>query len=109
MRLRVLLLIAALAAPTLTVATRASANEKDEQVVKLSDIPAAARKGLEREAKGAPITMVELEHEHGRTLYEGHVKEKQGVVGIVVDANGKLVGRHSEAAEHEHEHEHEHE
>ena len=86
MRLRSLWLVAALGAPLVSVATTASAGENHEHVVKLSDIPAPAREALEREAKGAPIQKVEVEHEGGLTLYEGHVKHEAGEVGIVVDA-----------------------
>ena len=104
MRLKTLLFIGALATPTVAVATSAYAdqtaqNEKNEHVVKLSDIPAPARQGLEREAKGAPITRVEQSQQNGRTVYEGLIKQGKQETGIVVDANGKLVGRHSEQNE----------
>jgi uncharacterized membrane protein YkoI len=101
----------ALATPTVTVATSAFAdqktpqnqhetgqneqNEQNERVVKLSDIPAPARQGLEREAKGATITKVEQSQQNGRTVYEAHVKQGKQERGIVVDASGKLVGSHS--------------
>jgi hypothetical protein len=110
MRLKTLLLIGALATPTVSVATSAFAdqptqqkptqqNQKTEQTVNLSDIPAAARQGLEREAKGAPISKVEEMQQGGRTVYEAHVKQGKHETGIVVDASGKLVSRHSEQKE----------
>jgi hypothetical protein len=99
MRLRTWTLIVALASPAIAVTTSAFANEQHERTVKLSDIPAPARKGLLREAKGAPIVKVEEEHQGDRMTYEAHVKEKGGEIGIVVDAGGNLVGRHSEEQE----------
>jgi hypothetical protein len=99
MRLRTWILIAALAGPTLTVTTSAFANEEHERTVKLSDIPAPARQGLLREAKGAPILKVEEEYEGDQMTYEAHVKEKGGEIGIVVDRGGNLIGRHSEEQE----------
>jgi uncharacterized membrane protein YkoI len=105
MRFKTLLLMGALATPTVAVATSAFADqkteqtEKNERVVKLSDIPAPARKGLEREAKGAPITRVEQFQQNGRTVYEGLIKQGKQEHGIVVDASGKLVERHSEQNE----------
>jgi hypothetical protein len=101
MRLRNLLLIAALAAPTFSAATSAFADEENEHVVSLSDIPAPAREGLLREAKGAPITKVEEAQKGGQKLYEGHVKQNDEEIGIVVDASGNLVDRHSEKNENE--------
>jgi uncharacterized membrane protein YkoI len=95
------LLIAALAAPSASVATRALADEKDEHVVKLSQIPAPAQEAIYREAKGAPILKVETEKEGGQTVYEAHVKQGNKEIGIVVDAEGTLIGRHSEQDEKE--------
>jgi uncharacterized membrane protein YkoI len=80
----------------------AAGDEGKEKVVTLDQIPAAARSGLLREAGGAPIQKVEEEQtDKGKTVYEGHVKKGNDVIGIVVDANGKLVGTHSESGEHE--------
>ena len=101
MRFRKLLLIAALSAPAVSMATHAFADEENEKVVNISDIPVAAQKGLKREAQGAPILKVEEEQQGGQTVYEGHVKQGNEEMGIVVDANGDLVGKHSEKDENE--------
>ena len=98
MRFRNLLLGAALTT-TLPVATTAVAGEGHEKSVKLEDIPAPARQTILKEAKGAPILKVEEEHKHGKTLYEASVQQGKDEMGIVVDAKGKLVGKHSEKAE----------
>jgi uncharacterized membrane protein YkoI len=79
--------------------SNAGADEGKEKVVSLDQIPAAARTGLLREAAGAPIQKVEQETERGKTVYEGHVKKGNDVIGIVVDADGKLVGKHPEKDE----------
>jgi uncharacterized membrane protein YkoI len=79
--------------------TTASADEGKEKVVSLDQIPAAARSGLLREAAGAPIQKVEQETEQGKTVYEGIVQQGNDSIGIVVDADGKFVGKHSEKAE----------
>jgi hypothetical protein len=77
----------------------AQADEKSEKVVTLDKIPAAAREGLLREAAGAPILSVEEESKKGKTLYEAHVKQGKEVLGIVVDADGKLIEKHNETHE----------
>lgn len=99
MRLRNLLLIATLVTPIVPVAMTALAGEGNEKVVKMEDVPAPARKTILKEAKGAPILKVEAEQERGRTLYEAHVKRGKDEIGIVVDAKGTLIGKHSEKEE----------
>jgi uncharacterized membrane protein YkoI len=84
--------------------TTANADEGHEKVVSLDQIPAAARSGLLREAAGAPIQKVEQETEQGKPVYEGLVQKGNEKVGIVVDADGKLVGKHSETNEQDGEH-----
>jgi uncharacterized membrane protein YkoI len=101
----VLFSCAALAGASTLPSSSAQADEGQEKVVSLDQIPAAARTGLLREAAGAPIQKVEQETENGRTVYEGHVTKGNDVVGVVVDAEGKLVGTHSEKDEEKGEHE----
>ena len=102
MRLRNFFLIAALAASSVPISNSTFAHEDaedHEKVVKLEDIPAPARKTILKEAKGAPILKVEEEKEKGKTLYEATVKHGKDEIGIVVDAQGKLINKHSEKAE----------
>jgi len=89
----------ALASATAPFASPALAGDKAEKIVAMNDVPAPARKTILREANGAPILKVELENEKGRTLYEAHVKKGNDEIGIVVDAKGTLVGKHSEKDE----------
>jgi len=98
MQLRNFLVIAALVCPTLPITATAFAEGK-EKVVKLDQIPEAARRTILKEANGAPVLKVEVEEERGRNLYEAHIKQGKDEIGIVVDAKGTLIGRHSEKNE----------
>lgn len=86
----------AIAGTTMTSAVRA---DEDEKVVSLDQIPAPAKASLVREAKGDPIVRVEVESHKGKTIYEGVVKHGDDLIGINVDADGKVLGRHSEKSE----------
>ena len=99
MQMRVLWLLTVFTIPISSSLTTAWAHEKEEKLVKLSEIPAPARDALVREAKGAAILRVEVEKERGHTLYEGVVKQGDDEIGIVVDAKGAVVGRHAEKNE----------
>jgi hypothetical protein len=72
-----------------------------EKVISIDQIPPAAKAGLLREAKGAPIRRVEMEKKGDATVYEGVVPSENGEVGIMVDADGKMLGRHAEKNEHQ--------
>ena len=99
MRFSKMLLIGALLTSAVPVATTAYAEEEHEKIVKLDDIPAPARQTILREAKGSPVLKVELEKQGGRTVYEAHVRQGKDEIGIVVDAKGTLIGKHSEKDE----------
>jgi uncharacterized membrane protein YkoI len=99
MQISKLLLIATLAISAVPVATSIRAEEEHEKVVKLADIPAPARQTILREAKGAPILKVEVEKQGGRDVYEAHIRQGKDEIGIVVDAKGTLLGKHSEKDE----------
>jgi uncharacterized membrane protein YkoI len=98
------LLPAALAVTTVPFAATAQADEKNEHETptSLDKIPAAARDALVREAGGATIVDVVQETENGKTVYEAHVRKGADVVGIEVDASGKLLKRESEKGEKQH-------
>lgn len=105
MRCRTWIFPVALAVASVPLASTAvHADEKDEKhekVIKLEDVPAPARQTMLREAGGSPILKVEQETEKGKLVYEAHVKKGESVIGIVVDASGKLLDKHSEDKEHE--------
>lgn len=101
-------LVAAALATTGTVATTstAQANEQNEEnenetPVSLDKIPKAAADALTREAGGAQILNVVQETEHGKTVYEAHVRKGNQVLGIEVDANGNVMKRETENNEKE--------
>jgi hypothetical protein len=71
-----------------------------ERVVTIERIPAAAKAGLEREADGAPIRRIEIETKNNATVYEAVVQNGNDEMGITVDAQGNLLGRHPEFGEH---------
>jgi hypothetical protein len=64
---------------------------ENEREVPLASIPAPARQALLAHAAGAPILKVEQRTEEGKTLYSVHVKAKDGILEITVDAAGTLV------------------
>jgi uncharacterized membrane protein YkoI len=98
------LLPAALAVTAVPFAATAQADEKNEHETptSLDKIPAPARDALVREAGGAQIIDVVQETENGKTVYEAHVKKGNDVLGIEVDASGKVLKRESEKAEKQH-------
>ena len=89
---------AALAVATVPVASTAFA-DKDEKVTSLDKIPEPARKTLVAEAAGSPIVRVEEEKQKDRTLYEAQVQKGKDLIGIRVDAAGKLIDKHLEKSE----------
>jgi uncharacterized membrane protein YkoI len=74
-------------------------NEHNEKTVSLDQIPAPARATILREAAGGRILKVEQEMEQNKQVYEAHVKKGPDEIGISVDANGALLGKHSEGLE----------
>jgi uncharacterized membrane protein YkoI len=99
------LLSVALVGVAVPTTTRALADENEENETEnetptsLDKIPPAARDALMREAAGGSIIDVVQETEHGKTVYEAHVRKGNDVMGIKVDQNGKVLGRESEKGE----------
>ena len=75
----------------------AQAKEKkhEEENVNASDVPQAVQKAAEKEAKGASI--VRWEKERGN--YEAVISKDGKEWGYTFSASGKMLGKHSEAAE----------
>lgn len=101
MRRWVWLVPAALAVAAVPFGATAQADEKNEHETptSLDKIPAAARDALVREAGGSQITDVVQETEGGKTVYEAHVRKGNDVLGIEVDASGKVLKRENESRE----------
>jgi uncharacterized membrane protein YkoI len=81
------------------VAPSVAQADENEKVVSIDKIPAPAKAAIEREAKGAPIRRVEVEAKNGKTVYEGVIQQGDKDIGIVVDAQGKVLGHHDEKNE----------
>src|SRR5579859_7954040 len=64
---------------------------ENETKVPMDKIPAPARAALMREAAGAPILDTFEKTENGQTVYEAHVQKGSELLGITVDANGKVL------------------
>ncbi|HEY2101802.1 MAG TPA: hypothetical protein VGH08_00970 [Chthoniobacterales bacterium] len=90
------LIIAGLVAAGLSIGIGAQANEEKEQEIKASDVPAAVQKSAENEAKSGKIVRWEKEGDS----YEAVVEKKNGKqVGIKMNAEGKVLSKHSESKE----------
>ena len=72
------------------------AKEKhEEENINSSDVPAEVQKAAEKHAKGAKIVRWEKEGANYEAVIEKNGKEW----GYTFDASGKMLGKHSEAAE----------
>jgi hypothetical protein len=79
---------------------QADETKENETPISMDKVPAPARATMEREAAGAPIINVVQETTNkGQTVYEAHVRQGDKLLGIEVDANGKLVKKETETNE----------
>jgi len=88
--------IAVAAVLTLGSWTPLFADEDDEQVISLSDVPAAVQKTFNDEAAGGKIVRVEKEESNFEAVIEKNGKQ----TGVEVSADGKVVSRHDQSKEH---------
>jgi len=72
------------------------AEEEDEQVISISEVPAAVQKTFNDEAAGGKIVRVEKEESN----YEAVIEKDGKQTGVEVSADGKVVSRHNESKEH---------
>src|SRR5437762_12405293 len=86
--------IAGLACPALF-----SAEEENEQTVKMSDLPAAVQTTIKDKAGTNEIVKIEKKTEKGETVYEAVVNKKGKEWSIEVDANGKFLKEYQESKE----------
>src|SRR5438270_349085 len=71
-------------------------NKEKEESISNSDVPQTVQQAAEKQTKGASIVRWEKEGAN----YEAVVSKDGKEWGYKFDANGKLLGKHSEAAEH---------
>jgi hypothetical protein len=69
-----------------------------EVAVALSDVPAAVRATLDREAAGGKVTEVERETKHGRTVYSADVTVNGQEWDVTVGEDGTLLSKEKEDA-----------
>lgn len=79
------------------LAFSAIAKEKkhEEENINASEVPQAVQKAAEKQAKGGSITRWEKEG----SSYEAVISKDGKEWGFKFDANGKLLGKHSEESE----------
>jgi uncharacterized membrane protein YkoI len=86
---------------TLGAWTTVSAEEENEQTVKISDLPEAAQTTIKDKAGSSEIVKIEKKTEEGKTVYEAVVNKKGTEWSIEVDANGKFLKQYKESEEKE--------
>ena len=78
-----------------------SAEEENEQTVKMSDLPAAVQTTIKDKAGTNEIEKIEKKTEDGKTIYEAVVEKDGKHWSIEVDANGKFLKEYQESKEKE--------
>ena len=86
---------------TLGAWTTLSAEEENEQAVKMSDLPAAVQTTIKDKAGSNEIEKIEKKTEEGKTVYEAVVNKNGKEWSIEVDANGKFLKQYEESKEKE--------
>ena len=81
--------------------TPLSAEEENEQTVKMSDLPAAVQTTIKDKAGSNEIVKIEKKTEEGKTVYEAVVNKKGKEWSFKVDANGKFIKEYQESKEKE--------
>ncbi len=89
-------LIAGLACPALF-----SAEEENEQTVKMSDLPAAVQTTIKDKAGSNEIVKIEKKTEEGKTIYEAVVNKNGKEWSIEVNQKGKFLKEYEESKEKE--------
>jgi VIT1/CCC1 family predicted Fe2+/Mn2+ transporter len=86
---------------TLGVWTPLSAEEENEQTVKMSDLPAAVQTTIKDKAGSNEIEKIEKKTEEGKTIYEAVVEKNGKHWSIEVNENGKFLKEYEEGKEKE--------
>ena len=84
------------AALSFGVAAQAKEKEHEEQVIKSSEVPAVVQSAAETQAQGGTIVRWEKEGANFEAVIDKNGKQ----IGLEIDANGKLLSKHSEDREH---------
>src|SRR5437764_14911915 len=94
-------IIAVASVLTLGAWTPLSAEEENEQIVKMSDLPAAVQTTIKDKAGSNEIVKIEKKTEEGKTVYEAVVNKNGKEWSIEVNANGKFLKQYEESKEKE--------
>jgi phage pi2 protein 07 len=78
-----------------------SAEEENEQTVKMSDLPAAVQTTIKDKAGSNPIKKIEKKTENGGTVYEAVVSKSGKDWSIEVNEQGKFLKEYRESKEKE--------
>ncbi len=76
-----------------------SAEEENEQTVKMSDLPAAAQTTIKEKAGTNEIEKIEKKTEGGKTIYEAVVEKDGKHWSIEVNEQGKFLREYQEGKE----------
>ena len=79
-----------------SVAAQAKEKEHEEQMINSSDVPAAVQSTAQTQAQGGTIVRWEKEGANFEAVIDKNGKQ----IGLEIDANGKLLSKHSESKEH---------
>jgi len=97
MKTKDLLTVAAVSAGLMFgVTAQAKEREHEEQSISSSDVPAAVQSAAQTQAQGGTIVRWEKEGAN----FEAVIDKKGKQIGLEIDANGKVLSKHSEAKEH---------
>src|SRR6184192_4857209 len=86
---------------TLGAWTPLSAEEENEQTVKMSDPPTAVQTTIKDKAGSNEIVKIEKKTEEGKTVYEAVVNKNGKEWSIEVNAKGKFLKQYEESKEHQ--------
>jgi hypothetical protein len=78
-----------------------SAEEENEQAVKMSDLPAAVQTTIKDKAGSNEIVKIEKKTEEGKTIYEAVVNKNGKEWSIEVNEKGKFLKEYEESKEKE--------
>jgi plastocyanin len=78
------------------IAAQAKEKEHEEQTINSSEVPAVVQSAAQTQAQGGTIVRWEKEGAN----FEAVIQKNGKQIGLEIDANGKLLSKHSEAKEH---------
>jgi uncharacterized membrane protein YkoI len=82
-----------------TLAFTASQQPEDDEVVQLSNLPAAVQRTIREHAKGGEIEQIERSSDDGKVVYEVEVEGAHGDFEFMVGADGAYLGEDHEEAD----------